>query len=55
MEDNGFESIVCVLTDWNKTSLGQSPIELNMGSMVLPLVLQNFTPNVVAVIGRYTV
>ncbi|VDI34308.1 solute carrier family 5 (high affinity choline transporter), member 7 [Mytilus galloprovincialis] len=42
---------VATNADWNKTSLGQSPIELNMGSMVLPLVLQNFTPNVVAVIG----
>ncbi|XP_071175611.1 high-affinity choline transporter 1-like [Mytilus edulis] len=42
---------VATNADWNKTSLGQSPMELNMGSMVLPLVLQNFTPNVVAVIG----
>ncbi|CAC5387672.1 SLC5A7 [Mytilus coruscus] len=42
---------VATNADWNKTSLGQSPMELNRGSMVLPLVLQNFTPNVVAVIG----
>ncbi|CAC5390889.1 SLC5A7 [Mytilus coruscus] len=42
---------VATNADWNKTSLGQSPMDLNQGSMVLPLVLQNFTPNVVAVIG----
>ncbi|XP_063439810.1 high-affinity choline transporter 1-like [Mytilus trossulus] len=42
---------VATNADWNKTSLGQSPMDLNQGSMVLPLVLQNFTPNIVAVIG----
>ncbi|VDI16898.1 Hypothetical predicted protein, partial [Mytilus galloprovincialis] len=42
---------VATNADWNKTNLGQSPMDLNQGSMVLPLVLQNFTPNVVAVIG----
>ena len=41
------------ISDWSKTSLGESPMEQNKGSMVLPLVLQNFTPNIVAIIGQY--
>lgn len=42
---------VATSADWSKTSLGESPMEQNKGSMVLPLVLQNFTPNIVAIIG----
>ena len=40
--------------DWSQTELGRSPIELEMSAMVLPLVLRNFTPRPVTIVGMST-
>ncbi|CAL1534675.1 unnamed protein product [Lymnaea stagnalis] len=37
--------------DWNSTSLGESPIGTNRSSLVLPLVIHEFTPFAVSVLG----
>ncbi|XP_053372519.1 high-affinity choline transporter 1-like [Mercenaria mercenaria] len=37
--------------DWNTTRLGVSPMEIGKGSMILPYVLYEFTPQTVSVLG----
>lgn len=41
------------VVDWNATTLGVSPMEIDKSSMVLPYVLFEFTPRAVSIIGRY--
>ncbi|XP_074652985.1 high-affinity choline transporter 1-like [Tubulanus polymorphus] len=47
--------VAAVSADWNQTQLGQSPLETGQSSLVLPLVLKHFTPNIVAIIGLGTI
>ncbi|KAK3107633.1 hypothetical protein FSP39_018781 [Pinctada imbricata] len=40
-----------VTADWSNTTMGMSPMAANVSSMVLPYVLQEFTPTPVAILG----
>ncbi|KAL4228757.1 hypothetical protein ACF0H5_011800 [Mactra antiquata] len=39
------------VANWNVTSIGISPVDAGMGSTTLPLVLNEFTPKAVSIIG----
>ena len=43
--------LVYILSDWNQTNYGMSPVDNDQGSMVLPLMLKEFTPAAVSIIG----
>lgn len=46
-----FIGAASTVADWNSTSYGVSPVDNDEGSMVLPLVLKEFTPKAVSIIG----